>query len=112
MRLSTPAPSRGPTDFRLARIAVIRRRRALLATLLVALATSSCGGGAASTSTSADRAAAAARTSQRATARAAPAHPATLVYRSRYQPAAPLKDPAFAGLGAARFALLGGLDSA
>ena len=41
----------------------------------------------------------------------APARPATLVYRSRYQLPAPLKDPAFAVLGAGRFALLGGLDS-
>ena len=33
------------------------------------------------------------------------------MYRARYQLPAPLKDPAFAGLGAGRFALLGGLDS-
>ena len=40
-----------------------------------------------------------------------PARPATFVYRPRYQLPAPLKDPAFAALGAGRFALLGGLDS-
>jgi N-acetylneuraminic acid mutarotase len=40
-----------------------------------------------------------------------PVRPAALVYRSRYQLPAALKDPAFAPLGAARFALLGGLDS-
>ena len=33
------------------------------------------------------------------------------MYRSRYQLPAPLKDPAFAVLGAGRFVLLGGLDS-
>ena len=111
MRLSTPAPGRGRADFWLARIAVIRRPRALPATLLVALAASSCGGSATSTSTPTHRTAASAGASQRADAHAAPARPATLVYRSRYQLPAPLKDPAFAGLGAARFALLGGLDS-
>ena len=37
--------------------------------------------------------------------------PATLVYRPRYLLPAPLKDPAFAVVGAGRFALLGGLDS-
>jgi len=78
----------------------------------VALATSSCGGSAASTSTLARGATSTAPRSKRlAKARAEPARAATLVYRSRYQLPAPLKDPAFTGLGAARFALLGGLDS-
>jgi hypothetical protein len=76
----------------------------------VALAISSCGGSSASTSTSTHRATVAAHTPHKQ-AGSAPARPATLVYRSRYQLSAPLKDPAFAGLGSARFALLGGLDS-
>ena len=33
------------------------------------------------------------------------------MYRAQYQLPAPIKDPAFAVVGAGRFALLGGLDS-
>ena len=80
--------------------------------LMAALAMSACGGGATSTSTTAARSPAAdARASHAAGGHAPPARPATFVYHPRYQLPAPLKDPAFAVLGAGRFALLGGLDS-
>jgi Galactose oxidase, central domain len=51
------------------------------------------------------------RASGAAGVHAAAPRPATFVYRPRYQLATTLKDPAFAVLGASRFALVGGLDS-
>ncbi len=94
----------------LARIAAILRTRALLPTLLAALAISSCGGSTTVTNTSSRRARDSARASHGPT-HAVSARPATLAYHPIYQLPAPLKDPAFASLGAGRFALLGGLDS-
>jgi Kelch motif len=73
-------------------------------------AASGCGGSAA-TKTSTGAPPASAHAGHTAVGHAAPARPATFVYRPRYELAAPLKDPAFAVLGGGRFALLGGLDS-
>ncbi len=111
VRLSTRSPGPPSGTISLARIAGIRRPL-LLAVLLAAPAVSACGGSGTTTSTTASRSPAAhARTSLAAGAHAPPARPATLVYRPWYKLPAPLKDPAFAVLGAGRFALLGGLDS-
>jgi hypothetical protein len=92
----------------LARIAAILGTRVLVPALLATLAASSCGGTA---TTPTRRARDPARASHGAPVRAAPARPAALAYHPIYQLPAPLKDPAFAALGAGRFALLGGLDS-
>ncbi|HUA71469.1 MAG TPA: kelch repeat-containing protein [Solirubrobacteraceae bacterium] len=96
----------------LARIAGIRRQLTL-AMLLATSAVSACGGsGKTTTSTTASGSTSGHAPASRARASdAAPARPMTLVYRSRYMLPAPIKDPAFAVLGAGRFALLGGLDS-
>ena len=68
--------------------------------LLAAPAVSACGGSATTTSTTASRSPTAhAHASHAAVGDAAPARPATFVYRPRYELAAPLKDPAFAVLG-------------
>jgi N-acetylneuraminic acid mutarotase len=80
--------------------------------LLAAPAVSACGGSARTTSSVVSRPASGpARASGSESSQAASRQPLTLVYRSRYLLPAPLKDPAFAVLGAGRFALLGGLDS-
>jgi hypothetical protein len=80
--------------------------------LVAALAVSACGGGAKTTSSAASRPAGSNAPAPRSASRhTAARQPLTLVYRPRYELTAPLKDPAFAALGAGRFALLGGLDS-
>ena len=80
--------------------------------LLAAPAVSACGSSATTTSSTASRPVAGhSRASRAAVSPPASPRPLTLVYRPRYLLPAPLKDPAFAALGAGRFALLGGLDS-
>jgi N-acetylneuraminic acid mutarotase len=82
-----------------------------VAALAVALAASGCGGATATSKTTAGTASAQGSASDPGGTHAAPTRPVTLVYRSRFELPAPIKDPAFAVLGAGRFALLGGLDS-
>ena len=87
----------------------------LVSALVAAVALAGCGG---ATPTPKKDVRAGARRSGTAVATATrrtttvPARPVKLTYRARYALPAPVRDPAFAALGAGRFVLLGGLDSA
>jgi N-acetylneuraminic acid mutarotase len=81
----------------------------LLCAILAVLVATGCGSATTATTTGSRHGASAHAGTAGSTD--APARPATLAYRSLYQLAAPVRDPAFAALGDGRFVLLGGLDS-
>jgi hypothetical protein len=111
--------SGGPaTSTTLARIRSALARPGLLIALAVglALAVAGCGGAGSTASGSGDAGKAHARQRAALTAarrrRADAATPLRFAYRPLYALPAALRDPAFAAVGAGRFALLGGLDAA